>query len=480
MSVRPPLSDRAALLAQERDLLLLAERRRTNRITTYAPYAKQREFHDAGKAKRERLFRAGNQLGKTLAGAAEMAFHLTGEYPPWWQGRRWERPIKAWAGSKSGEATRGGVQRLLAGEPGDPSAQGTGYIPRRCIVDVSPARGLADAIDTVTIKHANGGNSILKFKSYEQGRERWQVETVDCVWMDEEPPADIYTEALSRTNATKGMVFVTFTPLLGVSDVVMRFIKEAHPDRADVVMTIDDVDHISAEEKARIIASYPEHEREARTRGVPILGSGRIFPVPRDAIAVEPFEIPAWWPTLAALDFGWEHPTAAVKLVHDRDGGVIYVTHAYRVSQAPVHTHAAALKAWGDIPFSWPHDGLNSTAGAPDPLAEQYRKHGLRMLPQPSSYDDTRRNTVEAGLQDMLDRMTTGKLKVFRHLNDWFEEFDLYHRKDGKVVKERDDLMSATRYGVMDLRFATAKAERFAHDRYRRDRPAARGAGWAA
>jgi phage terminase large subunit-like protein len=474
------VSDRAALLAQERDLIALAERKRTNRLADYKPYAKQRAFHDAGKNKRERLFRAGNQLGKTLAGAAEMAYHLTGDYPVDWQGRRWERPIKCWAGSKSGEATRGGVQRLLMGEPSDPSAQGTGFIPRRAIVDVSPARGLADAIDTVTIKHVTGGNSTLKFKSYEQGRERWQVETVDCVWMDEEPPSDIYTEALSRTNATKGMVYVTFTPLLGVSDVVMRFIKEAHPDRADIVMTIDDVEHIGAEEKARIIASYPEHEREARTRGVPILGSGRIFPVPRDAIAVEPFAIPEWWPSIAALDFGWDHPTAAVRVAHDRDADCVYVTHAYRVAQAPVYAHAVALKAWQAPVWSWPHDGLNSTAGAPDPLAEQYRTHGLMMLPQPSSYDDTRRNTVEAGLMDMLDRMTTGRLKVFKHLNDWFEEFELYHRKDGKVVKERDDLMSATRYAIMDIRFARAKAEKHAHERYRRYRGEERATGWAA
>lgn len=474
------MTDRAALLAVERELDRLIQHRRTNKLAAYRPYAKQQAFHDAGRDKRERLFRAGNQLGKTLAGAAEMAFHLTGDYPLWWQGRKWERPIKAWAGSKSGEATRGGVQRLLMGEPGDPSGLGTGFLPLRSIVDTSPARGLADALDTVTIKHITGGNSVLKFKSYEQGRERWQVETVDLVWMDEEPPADVYTEALSRTNATKGMVYVTFTPLLGVSDVVMRFIKEAHPDRSDTVMTIDDVDHISAEDKAKIIASYPEHEREARTRGVPILGSGRIFPVPRAAIEVEAFPIPEWWPVLGALDFGWDHPTAAVRMAHDRDTDTMYVTHAYRASQTPVHTVAASLKGWGAMPWAWPHDGLNSTAGSPEPLAEQYRRHGLALLPDPASYDDTRRNAVEAGLMDMLDRMLMGKFKVFGHLNDWFEEFDLYHRADGKVVKERDDLMSATRYAVMASRFARAKAERHADERYRRARRSGMGTGWAA
>lgn len=472
--------DRTSLLELERDLARLAEKRRFNLLERYEPYPKQREFHALGRDKRERLLRAGNQLGKTLAGAAEVAMHLTGRYLPRWQGRVFERPTKWWAGSKSGEATRGGVQRLLMGEPGNPEAQGSGYIPRDCIVDVSPARGLADALDTVVVRHIAGGSSVLKFKSYEQGRERWQVETVDGVWFDEEPPEDVYTEGLSRTNATGGFVFLTFTPLLGVSNVVMRFIKEQHPDRGDVVMTIDDVAHISAEEKAKIIASYPEHEREARTRGVPILGSGRIFPLPRSLLSVEPFAIPDYWAQIGALDFGWDHPTAAVKLAHDRQADTIYVTHAWRQSQAPVHTVAAALRPWNAAPWAWPHDGLNATAGSPDPLAQQYRANGLEMRPDPASYGDERRNQVEAGLMDMLDRMHTGRFKVFSHLNDWFEEFELYHRKDGKVVKERDDLMSATRYGVMDIRFARAGVEAPVNDRYARRRSRPSGSAWAA
>ena len=75
------------------------------------------------------------------------------------------------------------------------------------------------------------------------------------------------------------------------------------------------------------------------------------------------------------------------------------------------------------------------------------------MLPERAQYEGERGSGVEAGLMDMLDRMESGRLRVFRHLNDWFEEFRLYHRKDGRVVKEHDDLMSATRYGVMSLRF---------------------------
>jgi len=134
---------------------------------------------------------------------------------------------------------------------------------------------------------------------------------------------------------------------------------------------------------------------------------------------------------------------------------------SYRIREATPVVHAAALKPWGELQWAWPRDGRRETQeGAGIALAEQYRAQGLDMLFDHAQYPDGS-VSVEAGLLDMLTRMEGGRFKVFRHLNDWFEEFRLYHRKDGRVVKERDDLMSATRYGVMSLRFArTVQAAR--------------------
>jgi phage terminase large subunit-like protein len=437
----------------------LAERRRRadrTRLYRYRPYAKQQAFHDAGATFRERLLRAGNQLGKTYSGGAELAYHLTGLYPDWWTGRKWDRPIRAWAGSKTSEVTRDGVQRILVGEPKSRESWGTGLIPGDLIEDTSSRMGVADALDSVVVRHSSGGLSTLGFKSYDQGREKWQGETLDLVWFDEEPSMDIYMEGLTRTNATGGGAFMTFTPLLGMSDVVRRFLMEDSPDRADINMTIEDAEHISPEDRARIIASYPPHEREARAKGIPILGSGRIFPVAEELISIAPIPIPEHWPQIGGMDFGWDHPFAAVMLAWDRDADCLYVTKAYRRREATPAIHVDAVRAWGNhIPWAWPHDGLQHDKGAGIPLAEQYKSRGLKMLPEKATFQDGS-NSVEAGIMDMLTRMESGRLKVFSNLAEWFEEFRLYHRKDGRVVKEADDLLSATRYGMMMLRYAQA------------------------
>jgi hypothetical protein len=226
-----------------------------------------------------------------------------------------------------------------------------------------------------------------------------------------------------------------------------------NPDRIVIVATIDDAEHFSEEMRAKIIASYPAHEREARTKGVPTLGSGLIFPVIEEDIVIDPISIPAHWVQIGGIDFGWDHPTAAVALAWDRDADIVYVTKEYRKSQATPVIHAAAIKPWGNFPWAWPHDGLQHDKGSGDQLAELYRAQGLDMLDERATFEDGT-NGVEAGIMAMLDRMQTGRWKVFSTCGLWMEERRLYHRKDGKIVKERDDVISASRYAFMMLRHA--------------------------
>jgi phage terminase large subunit-like protein len=397
--------------------------------------------------------------GKTYSGAFEVAMHTTGRYPDWWTGRRFPRAVRVIVGSETAELTRKGQQRILLGPPEIREDWGTGAIPHDRLVDTSLRQGVPDAVASCLVKHVSGENSIIQFASYDQGRSRWQADTVDVVWLDEEAPMSIYTEALTRTNATGGMVFTTFTPLLGMSDVVKRFLLDKPSGTTVTSMTIHDVEHYTDEQRAAIIASYPEHERDARTKGIPSMGSGRVFPLADEAVAISPFQIPDHWPRIVGLDFGIDHPTAAVWLAWDRDTDTIYVTDTYRVKDTGIVPHAASIRMRGDwIPVAWPHDGLQRDKGSGQQLAAQYRDQGLAMLKERATFDDGS-NGLEAGVAEMLQRMQTRRLRVFSHLSEWFEEFRLYHRKDGRIVDKVDDLLAATRYGIMMKRHAKTKAD---------------------
>lgn len=450
-----PPEARSALLAEAQGELA------RNKLADYRPYPKQRLFHELGKTMRERLLRAGNQNGKTYCVAAEAAYHLTGEYPDDWTGRRWDRPVVVWASGETAETTRDNPQRALIGTVGE---FGTGAVPSKNLGDYGLATGVSDLYDYVKVKHVSGGWSLLRFKYYAQGSKKWMGPPVDFVWFDEEPPEDIYDEGLARTIATGGMVALSFTPLQGMSEVVRRYLVDPTPDRSDTNMTIEDAEHIPAKERARIIASFAPHEREARAKGIPTLGSGRIFPVEESIITETAFLIPDHWQRLVGLDFGWDHPTAAVWGAWDRDTDILHLYDTYRVREQPVVVHAAAIKSRGAwIPVAWPHDGLQHDKGAGIELAEQYKGLGVAMLHEMAQFDESDEQTatskvsVEAGIAEMLDRMLTGRLKVAAHLTEWFEEFRLYHRKNGKVFKEYDDLLSATRYLMMMLRYAKTK-----------------------
>lgn len=400
---------------------------------------------------------AANQVGKTWAAGFELAMHATGIYPEWWKGRRWDRGIVGWAAGVTGESTRDNPQRILLGRPG---AQGTGAIPKQALIDCSSARGLADAVDSIRVRHVSGDISTIQLKSYEKGREKWQGETLDFVWFDEEPPSDIYMEGLTRTNATDGMTLITFTPLLGMTEVVRRFLLEKPLGTHVTTMTIEDAEHYTPEQRAAIIATYPEHERKARTQGIPQLGSGRVFPLDESQLAVQSFPIPDHWVQGCGLDFGWDHPSAGVRMAWDRDSDCLYVIAAHRARQQTPVMFTAAVKPWGDwLPWAWPHDGLQHDKGSGEQLMAQYKAAGLKMLALRATFEDGTFG-VEAGVSEMLDRMQTGRLKVFHHLRDWFEEFNLYHRKDGLIVKENDDLISATRYAMMMKRLFTTRRAR--------------------
>ena len=435
-----------------------------NQLFYFEPYPYQKQFHEAkdmqGNPAQQRLLMAANKVGKTIAGAYETTIHLTGEYPDWWNGHRFERPVKVWCAGMTTSNTRDIVQAELLGEPGDIEDWGKGMIPKDRILTTERMPGIPNAISSVTIKHITGRNSKLWFKSYEQGKEQWMGKAVDIVWLDEEPPQDIYSQGLRATLKGRGLIFMTFTPEKGMTNVVAQFMNDLKSGQQLYHATWDDAPHLDEDAKQEILAALPPHERQMRSKGIPILGSGLVFPIDEDSIKVPAFALSKYWPKLCAIDFGWDHPFACVWVAWDRDADVCYIYDVYSIrSETPViHAHAIASRG-KEIPCVWPHDGMQHDKGSGEPLSRLYRKLGVNMLGSHFTNPDGG-NSVEPGIMDMLQRMQSGRLKVFEHLSDWFAELRMYHRKDGKIVKERDDIMSATRYAVMSLRYASLGMEK--------------------
>lgn len=422
------------------------------------PYDWQVDFHNASSDWPERALICANRVGKSMTGAREMVAHLTGEYPPWWTGRRFDHHIRAWVGSDTNETSREIVQAALLGE-----SNGSGWLPADSIVEVKYRQaGIADVVDYVTVRHVSGGISRLQFKTYEQGRKKWQGTSIHVLWFDEEPPQDVWTEGLTRTLDTEGLTYMTFTPLSGMSDVVLHYV-DGGPGIWMKQATWDDAPHLSEEEKDRMVMSYPVYERETRRNGVPLAGSGVIYTMPDQAISVDAFTIPNHWARIVGIDFGIEHPAAAVWLAWDRDQDVMYLYDCYCIAGQTAAYHVDAIRSKGDwIPVSWPHDGMQREKSSGEPLAEAYRQKGLKMLSVSARYDDSKGGAVarEPIIHECDDRMRTGRLKVFSHLQAWFKEKRMYHRDEGKVVDKFDDLMSAMHYAVMMKRYATPELRR--------------------
>ena len=457
---------------EELDALLdeLHERTTFNRISTYKPYPFQLRFMTgkdySGNHAAQKLAMCANRIGKTYTGANETSYHLTGLYPDWWEGKRFNKPINAWASGVSNESTRDILQNELLGPPDDSTMRGSGAIPRKHVGATTRKPQVPHAVQSVLVQHHDSdgkpdGWSRLGFKAFEMGQDKFMGTAMDWIWLDEQPPQDIFTQCVTRTADTGGIVAMTFTPEDGMTPVVHQFMHEIKPGQHLTQATWDDAPHLTEEVKNQILAVYSPHEREMRTRGIPIMGSGMVFPLHlEEDMTVEPFEVPHYWPAIAALDFGWDHPTAVVWLRWDRDADIVYVVDTYRQKQATAVIHAAAINARPRCPVSWPHDGYQHDKGSGISLADQYREQGVQMTPlhftNPLAQGEkgTGNFKIEPGINAMYQRMEQGRFKVFSTCFEWFEEFRMYHREEGKIYPLNDDLMSATRYAHQSLRWA--------------------------
>lgn len=449
--------------------MALEERARVSagrKLWTYYPatgalrrelYKKHLLFFKLGATKSTRGFIAGNRTGKTEGGGGyEVTLHLTGRYPDWWEGARFDAPIRCWVAGDTSKTVRDIIQQKLCGDWG---SFGTGLIPQSDIGKFTPKMGVGEAVDTIRVRHYDSdgnpdGWSQMAFKSYDQGREVFQGTEQDVIWLDEESNDSIRNECILRLMTTDGLLIETFTPLRGITPVVMQYLNDgavtdeiaadgfvSNGDKALVMAGWDDVPHLSAEQKSRMLAETPPHLRDARSKGIPSLGAGAIYPVPESDIKVADFEIPEHWKRLYALDVGWNR-TAALWGAWDQDADIIYCVSEHYRGQAEPGIHANAIRARGATlrgvidPAARGRSQSDGTS-----LMNSYRDLGLHLVPA--------NNGVESGIYDVWQRLSTGRLKIFASLSNFFTEYRMYRRdENGRIIKTNDHLMDTMRYLV--------------------------------
>jgi phage terminase large subunit-like protein len=302
---------------------------------------------------------------------------------------------------------------------GEANEKGTGLIPAEDILNTTAKSGIAEAVDTLYVRHVSGGTSVCQFKSYDQGRKAFEGKEQDIIGLDEEPPQDVYEECTVRTMTCDGVIWASFTPLDGITELIANEFPEGlinegltHSGKFVVSMTWDDVPHLTEKMKDELWGAIAPHLREARKKGIPAVGAGLIYPVSPDDYTCKPFPIPDDWKKVYGLDVGW-NKTAALFGAMDPNTEILYIySEHYQGAKEPV-IHASAIKNRGPwIPglIDPASRGRSQVDGRK--LVDEYRKEGLDLY--------FAKNAREAGILESLARANNGKDKNLLELAPCF------------------------------------------------------------
>ena len=431
----------------------------------------------------------GNQMGKSEVCCAVLACHLLGIYPDWWEGKKFDRPVKIMAAGVDSNHNKNVLQDRLFGTNNKRMNAdiGSGMIPRENIIMQSLVASRGDAIESAKFKHSSGGTSELIFRAYSQGRVAAQGFPADIIMIDEQPNDEFWKEALTRTKATQGHVICSFTPLEGMTSLIENLLdlpaeEEAEDDifgpkcRTDgrwamVRASWFDAPHIiendpNAVEEAKREYTY---DYQARVYGIPVVGSGRIYPHPFDKITYNPvnYNINETWRHLIGVDFGWtkNDPSAMVLLAYNEDTDEIFITEEWKGSTTTDREFVKRVNFIdAQVPVAWPRDGSKASDWkGGGTIADKLREMGLNMLNKPFHNpigpDKQKNNYLDPGFQEINARFATNRLKISTDCTELLKEIEQYGY--GKTVngdstgkpkdKSDDHLCDAMRYAVMTV-----------------------------
>ena len=454
-------------------LKMVEEYEKYNKKEYFSPYPYQEEMFGAGKFAMSRFACLANRIGKTHAGGFEMSCHLTGEYPEWWTGHKFTRPIKAWAIGITNDSTRKALQDVLLGtiDVRQEELVGTGAIPRNAILmDAIEKEGPTAKVVRVIWKDTDE-YSVLEFRSTQQGVHSLMGVAQDYIWLDEESPHnsnEIFSQCSTRLATTKGIMLITATPENGLTPLIQKFY-----DNEDLFIFHagwDDCPHLDEETKKKLLATYSEWEVECRTKGIPSKGSGAIFQVNDSDIAIPEWTPPDDWRIVAGIDFGRSRDASTIVFcAKDPDSDEVRIFHEEYLDQDRSPENMARIivnSPYPRIPIVPPNDGNSvSTDGGSETRAAIMRRFGAKVIVGTFSNPPEVQNTIsnvnkkhigkEGGLAWMAYMMKNGTLKVCNHLENFFREKRSYFyiTKGGRTQPKdgNDHVIDAARIAVLSV-----------------------------
>lgn len=460
-----------------RILAELGRRIRENNFLTFKPYPTQREAVESDKPITT-MFGA-NQSGKSHTAAHRMTWDSLGIYPEWYEGPRTATSIDSWVVGQTNESTRDTCQKKLFGP--DPNKPGEGGLipPSKILGKPSFRHNIPGAFDTVRVEHVSGQVSTIQFKSYSMGFESLMGWTGHRIWVDEEPPWDCFSELKLRVAATKGLIFVTFTPLQGKTPLYLSLSDPTNPHIWFGWLTAEEAGHLGAEhieEMRRLFANDPAGFR-ARVYGTAEARTGLVYPCPVGDLLIPRFDPEPTWLHLGALDFGWSHPTAALAAAKNPDTGDVFIFDAYRQSKLRAETHIENLRPMGlgnAFPFVCDPSAEQTEKSSGEKLLEVwndalYGNDSWRYTPPSDRWLIKANNAVRPGIEVVQSYMDTHKLYLMEGAPEMLlEELREYRyaqpSKDGtskpRVHKIGDDLCDCLRYLLVEIGRARPRTKR--------------------
>jgi len=444
-----------------------------NQLKWFRPFEYQKKFFETGAHFARRGMIAANRAGKTIASTYETAYHLTGRYPDWWKGKRWDKPIIAMAAGESWEQVAKTLQSKLLGcdDIKQTYKLGTGSIPKEYI-DEKSYRSDGQNVLSIEIWHVTGGKSKLYFSNYTQQVRHLQGFELDLVVLDEQPPDETFSELVVRTAARNGQVICSFTPLKGLSGLVRKFWDQIE-GYSHVRVTWDDIPYenewgevfFSKQEREQLSRDFMPWERECRINGIPLVGKGVVFPmltwptyksIDKDLLNNEKLE------RLISFDLGIKNdPTIISFLFRDPVEEKIYLHRQIKIPSGETpdeYVHYLLDRESRGVPIALPHDA--GLAGRYTLTEQSVREvfedsYGLNCIPgailNPPNDQGKVTNHKAYGINIMRLGMERGTFLINESCTEFLDEARNYAIDDNGRFTDPDDCIDSARIGVLAL-----------------------------